>query len=293
MKIISVVITLVIVIVLASIVLGFIVWPIQGYEERIWNPYREFFGLPIEYMPLMYHLDENSGDHIEDRSNHGNNGVAKVGLPHNSDGDKPPIWAIDKKDILLGASALIFDGVDDYIVVDQSSEKARRYAEMLDHPEDGITIEFFIRVKRELDCDNDDTTNNWKYIISKGYPDTSYEVRLEEDYTISARFKIEGNTYTIKSDTDVGWKKWAHVAITYENRTGTAKIFINGFRDKREVWTPGEIDENTGELRIGGHRFGCPLDAGVPPAVLDEIRIYNIPLPSEEIIFHYQGVGII
>ena len=290
MKIISVVITLVICIILGSIIFGVLVWPIQSYEDRILNPLSEFFGLPLEYLPLMYKFDENSGNHIEDNSNHGNHGVAYDGNPSDGDGDEPPRWGMGN--LKLIGSSLVFDGIDDYVVVEQSPD----YREMLDHPKDGITIEFFIKVRRDrlgryLDCDNNPATNNWRYIISKGYPDTNYEVRLEDDYTISAKFKVEGRIYTIQSDKDVGWKKWTHVAITYENRTGIATIFIDGFRDKRVVFQPGEIDENTGELRIGGYNFGCPNGAGVPPAALDELRIYNIPLSSEEIIFHYQGVG--
>ena len=271
--------------------MGFIVWPIKAYKERILDPLREFFGLPISYMPVMYHFDENSGNSIEDRSNHGNNGIAYDGNPNDGELD-PPKWGFDKNK-LLGASALVFgsgdvttpNDDDDYIVINENPI----YAEMLNKPKDGITIEFFIRVLEELDCDGND---NWRYVVSKGYPNSSYEVRLEEDYTISSRFKVKGIVYTIKSDPvsgNVGWRKWTHVAVTYENKTGTAKIFINGIQNKKIVFQPGEIDENTGELRIGGYNFGCPNGAGVPPAALDEFRIYNIPLPPEEIIFHYQG----
>ena len=280
-------------------VVSFYMYPIYGYPERALDTLREFLGMPISDLCVMFHFEDFSGEEsgtiIKDSSNHGNDGILMDADHNNYDLDSPPIFGMERKAI-IDDGALVFDGVDDYVDISESPA----YPGWL-NPGKAITIDLWIKLLSDPDCDNNPATNNWRYILSKGSDanmgkDGVYQLILEDDSTITAKFMIEGVERKIHSETylDIGAK--SHVAVTYENLTGKAQIFINGFLDARKTIVSGNISTNQENLRIGGWNFvdsdkDCPVGgAGVPHAVIDEVRIYNRALSSREIMFHWQAV---
>jgi len=271
--------------------MGLVFTWVKELPDRILNKLREWFGLPIEDLCVMLHLDEVSGNYtgakIEDSSGYNNDGIIEDGNHNNADGDQPPVWAMGT-DAFLGTSALIFkcepNACDDYVTIKENPDHPGRLS-----PKRGITIDLWVKLKGDPDCDNIDD-NNWRYILSKG-DNGPYQLILQDDWTIVFKVKVNNNVYELRSKQHLRWRTWTHVATTYDNSTGEMMIYINAYQDVRDTFTPGEIDSNNEDLIIGGRNFDhCPNGRGVPPVILDDIRVYNTALSPFEIVAHFQAV---
>lgn len=272
-------------------IMGFVFFSVKGLDERILNKAREWFGLPIQDLCVMLHFDEVSGDYtgakIEDSSGYDNDGFLVDGNRGNTDLDRPPIWAIGTN-VFIGTSALIFkcepNACDDYVTIEENPDHLGRLS-----PKEGITIDLWVKLKADPDCDNIDD-NNWRYLLSKG-DDGPYQLILQDDWTIVFKIKVNNNEYELRSKNRLRWRTWTHLAATYDNSTGEMIIYVNAHQDIRDKWPPGEIESNDEDLRIGGWNFDfCPDGRGVPPVIMDEIRIYNKALSPYEIVAHFQAV---
>ena len=277
MKVIEAIISIVLVVIVYAF-LFIALYKLPWIGERILNKLREWAEMPLEDIGLLLHLDENSG------SGPGTKVMDSSGWEnHGTFGSSSPIWGADKT-VIWGGS-LVFD-TDNYVEVWSIVKNRERL-----NP-NSTTIEFWIKrltdpPENEREC--------WRNILSKGISDPSYQVRLSGDLSIVAKFKIGGaGEGSVKSDGFVPKSnKGTHVAITYDNSTGIAKIIINGFEDKSLKIGPGEIKANDEPLIIGNLNLpnpSCTNEGKSVQAVLDEIRIYNKALDPFEIVAHYQNL---
>jgi hypothetical protein len=288
------VIETVFVIVMFLVTYAFLYWAMFKFPwlfERILNKMREFFGIPIDDLAILLHLDESAaagpGDNIIDSS--GWNNYAVFGDPH-------PIWGTQEGETAIwGPSSLIFDNVGhNFIYVPYDPIKLPNFNRL---SPSSITIDFWIRLRTSPDY------NTWIYtnILSKGTSPPSYQVRIRDDKIVII-FRIMGAERSFTTDTPlhVNPRTGDHVAITYDGTKGGAKVFINGVEDrnsilwgKKEIFVPGGIEFNNEKLIIGS-LTAAPCDSGVggcsPDAIIDEVRIYNKVLSTFEIVAHYQNI---
>jgi hypothetical protein len=291
------VINVVQVIVLFLIVFGIMYWAMFKFPwlgDRLLNKMREFFGIPMDDLAILLHLDEsaaaNPGESVIDSS--GWNNYAVFGNPH-------PWWGTQEGEtVIWGPSSLVFDDPlspdfgHKYIEVQNDPIKLPNFSRL---GPSSITIDFWIRLISSPDY------HTWVYtnILSKGTSPPSYQVKITEDDKITIIFRImgAGKSFTTDTSLHVGTRAGDHVAITYNDATGKAKVFINGVEDKNSIlfgdFGSGGIEANNENLRIGSVTT-APCDSGAggcsPHAIIDEIRIYNKVLSTSEIVAHYQNI---
>jgi hypothetical protein len=85
----------------------------------------------------------------------------------------------------------------------------------------------------------------------------------------------------VKSSSSIGANEWHHVVGTYDGET--RRVYVDGVMEG-SVYSPGQLSPNTADLVIGG--YDEPFDG-----VLDEVRIFNRALNSDEIKRSYLTVA--
>ncbi|MEM5830250.1 MAG: LamG domain-containing protein [Candidatus Aenigmatarchaeota archaeon] len=194
----------------------------------------------------------------------------------NNDGNTPPQW-VDGK---IG-KALQFDGVDDYVIVNDSISL---------NPVTAITISMMVKLTSDPNCDGN---NNWRSVMRKGSAagtTSGYDIVLEESRAFT--FDI-GSTYNIRYYGYGGvlpLNEWTFVAFVYDSSIPQTKIYFNGNEINGQYWSRGNgtIISNTQPLYINNPSVSCPAGSGNFPGIIDEVRIYNRALSDEEIKLLYQ-----
>ncbi|MEM5880633.1 MAG: LamG domain-containing protein [Candidatus Aenigmatarchaeota archaeon] len=173
--------------------------------------------------------------------------------------------------------ALLFDGVDDYVDVGNST---------LLNPNKGITIIFWINIFSNPDCD---ANNNWKYLINtEGWG--KYHIILEESRKIGMTIKNITNTdCRWWNPTSINISSWYQIAMSYNSSTGMGKTFLNGKLDSEKWFPPSDIITDLRKTWINyPARASCTNGAGSFNGIIDEVRIYNRSLTEQEIKFLYE-----
>ena len=202
-----------------------------------------------EHAVGLWLFNEGSGKTAADSSNYGNDGKLKGGAK----------WADGKFD-----KALSFNGTDAYVEVPGSD--SLKIA-------DEITIEFWF-FPRNL------TGDAWN-ILRKHTDDTyDYEIYSDADGTVWFDLKVvEINTGIKIGGENIPFKKWTHLAFTYNGKKGV--IYINS-ESAFEQDASGKIPTSDGLLFIGCRdttkRF---IDA-----ILDELFLSDIARTVDEIKAH-------
>lgn len=212
-----------------------------------------------------YGLDEGFGNVIQDesptvRTYYQNNGIA-----YNS-----PAWV----DGQYGKS-LQFDGVNDYIEVGDSASLMPS----------SITVSLWINLLSDPNCDGN---NNWRFILSKDAWGNGYWLVLEDGRDLTWSIGTSGSDKRLfagaASQLPVG--KWKHVAATYDEASGTLKVFVDGNPINSLTYSAGPITYpgTPGKLRIGGMNLvACPSGSGTPNAIIDDVTIFKRALNDDEI----------
>jgi uncharacterized repeat protein (TIGR01451 family) len=218
------------------------------------------FGLPAgvqaegddDGLVVEWHFDEGSGGIVHDSSGNGNDGVVYGAT-----------WVKGKY-----GGALEFDGVDDYVEVPDSMS--------LDLTQE-TTVEIWIK--------SSNMNKRWPNIFNKGTPhDLSYTLRLYDVYAQPC-FQIKtinGYIYARSSETLMN-NKWYHLVGTYDG--SSIKLFVDGNLNVEDSCS-GNIVTNNHALVMGT----ASAERGYEyPGLIDEVRIYNRALTTEEIKQHYEG----
>ncbi|OGS39163.1 MAG: hypothetical protein A2551_05635, partial [Elusimicrobia bacterium RIFOXYD2_FULL_34_30] len=211
-------------------------------------------GIPSGTPPIgEWHFEEGNGSTAVDTS--GNNNTAT--LYNNIQ------WVAGRVDNY----ALQFDGLNTYANINSNNS--------LDVTT-GISLEAWVKTD-EITTDGGPT----RRVIEKGVYTLAASNQAYFKVQIGGQSKGVGYSWT-SSDTDT----WHHLVGTYDASGGTdnLKLYQDGV-EVAQTTVIGNIDTNTTNLTIGRQSS----TAGRFIGAIDEIRIYNRALTSNEVSQHFQG----
>ncbi|MEM5843922.1 MAG: LamG domain-containing protein [Candidatus Aenigmatarchaeota archaeon] len=271
-------------------VVGALIATFPGIEQRILNLLRQFFGMPISDIAVIYHFDEGTGSCVEDSSNHEN--LGRFGNTDDCTKDNvpdSPAWVLDKKKIMVGSGSIVFDHGNDYIIT-KPSEIGKPMLNM--ENAEGITIDVWLYLN-SYHPDN-------RYILYRGNSisdcdngNANFCLVLTSDDKIQFKVKLlyeqGGSGYcSIVSKSSLPFQGFAHVAIKYDNKTNETRVYVQGRHDHTVECPAGRIaPSNPDDAPL---IIGCKDGWCAAPVVMDELRIYTRALSPEEIVMHFQAV---
>ena len=117
-----------------------------------------------------------------------------------------------------------------------------------------------------------------------------YSLVLWEDGKF--KYKHNGVADTFSNST-IPLNKWTHIVLVRDNSAKTIKIYINGILDANNTYTQNPSSSNSEKLLIGTGDFYSDTMNNFK-GKLDEIKIYNIALSSNDIdnIYNTEKDGI-
>lgn len=203
-------------------------------------------GLPPQQPGLVaaYAFDEGSGTAVDDLSTFGNDGSI-IGAAWTTSGHS--------------GHALIFDGIDDHVLVPDASS--------LDLTT-GMTLEAWVYPTS--------TQSGWRAILQK-----QVDAWFLNGNTSANRPGVggtfDGTCCTVLSGTAaLPANQWTHVAGSYDG--ANLRLYVNGTPVATQAQT-GSLQVNAFPLRIGGNTYGNEFF----PGRIDDVRIYDRALSQSEI----------
>ncbi|MBF4982898.1 choice-of-anchor D domain-containing protein, partial [Nonlabens mediterrranea] len=159
--------------------------------------------------------------------------------------------------------SISFDGIDDHIEIPES---------------DGLGGRFTCSVWIYSEGANNTSSN--KTIVAKRTGNSGFQMYLRPDNRVAVWWNNSG-AQEIISNTAVADNAWRHIAVTYNGSDVT--LYIDGVIDNTATLVPPTADSNT--LSIGA-RFEDENNVIEHwKGELDEIRMWNIPLTTDQIRF--------
>lgn len=204
-------------------------------------------------------FDEGSGNIAHDSSGNGNDGTINTAT-----------WTDGKV-----GKALHFNGVDSWVQIPNSPTLTALSQITLEAwvKEDSISPQLKGIISK---CDGAAPPTNAEYYLGMG---DSGKIGFE---TYNGVAIFSGST-TTRYITEAG--KWYHVAGTW---TGNAwAIYVNGVQVLSGTCTPQTTRSNTLDVQIGRHGSWSWVYFN---GIIDEVRIYNRALTSDEIYNDYTGI---
>ena len=178
-------------------------------------------------------------------------------------------------------SAYEFDGIDDYILVNNSTS--------LNVFNSDLTITMWIY------NDNPSLSDTSYKGISKGGWSTSvgYEL-LYSNYWNNGTFHFTtgssgNNVFSFNNYSN----QWIILTGTYDNTTSTRKMYINGIEQTSTIQGVDNLSSSAHDLYIG-RRHPLNSYSGFVKGKMDDIRIYNVALTDSEILnlYNYNALNI-
>ena len=191
-----------------------------------------------------YSFDEGSGSTVADASGNGNVG-SLVGAA----------WSFSGK----YGGALSFNGSNARVDVANSSSLQLN---------SGMTLEAWVRPAV--------SSSSWRDVIYKSNDNYYLEASSDSGGAPAAGGLIGGSYGNVFGTTILPTNTWTHLAVTYDG--GTLRLYVNGTLSGSQAKT-GSITTSTNALQIGGDSLYGQYFNGL----IDEIRIYNSPLPATSI----------
>ncbi len=229
-----------------------------GQDDEIKTGYITVSAAKLSSGPIAaYYLEEASGTKVVDASGNGNDGV----LSCNNTAD-PTCSGMRTTNGKFGR-ALSFDGVDDWVTVNDSAA--------LDLT-NGMTLEAWVYPTaisgNSTVLVKENTPNSVYYLYANTSDDSSNTPLGGGVFAGQYQFAHGGSTLPINA--------WTHLAVTYDG--ATERLYVNGAQVASKAQT-GSMTVSSGVLRIGGNSIWGEFFKGR----IDEIRIYNRALKAEEI----------
>jgi len=210
-------------------------------------------------------LDEGAGYNLIDSSGNGNTGVTNPPPPNG------PAWVTGRY-----GNALSFDGVNDYVDIDNN------YG--LD-PTAEITVEAWVYLRAYVD-----NTGQASAIISRTHLNGGHVYMLSiYPNSHKAAFSINPVPGEHPSTADLELNVWTHLAMTYDG--SYVRLYINGEFDSSYAQS-GPIQTTSNLLTFGCipcGPYGGPGTYAYLNGMIDEVRIYDRALVSEEILTDMYG----
>jgi subtilisin-like proprotein convertase family protein len=120
---------------------------------------------------------------------------------------------------------------------------------------------------------------------------TSFWLAMQSDGKVL--YRPTGGASSVTSGAALALGRWTHVAATYSQTTGTARIYLNGAISASQIGLTGTTGNSAGDLRIGAD-FEAGAAADFWQGCLDEVRIWNQTVSSARLAedrFHRGGTS--
>jgi hypothetical protein len=203
---------------------------------------------PTAGLVATYSFNAGSGSTLADLSGNNNNGTISGAT-----------WTASGR----YGSALSFDGINDWVTVNDSN--------LLDLTT-AMTLEAWVYPTVTL--------SNWRTIIAKEglSPVLPYFLHASSQPSNqpATGVTIGSTEYSLKGGTRPANDIWTHLAATYDG--AFQRLYVNGIQVASQART-GSMPATTNPLRIGGNNIWGEYFAGR----IDEMRIYNRALTQPEI----------
>jgi hypothetical protein len=155
--------------------------------------------------------------------------------------------------------ALSFDGVDDWVTVNDSPSLALTT---------GMTLEAWILPA---------TVTGWRTVILKERPaGLAYALYSSNNAGLSAGYVNIGADTAANGTSPLALGTWSHLAVTFDGTT--LQLYVNG-APVGTIGVPGSITTSALPLRFGGNSIWSEFFSGR----IDDVRMYNRALSAAEV----------
>jgi hypothetical protein len=209
-----------------------------------------------------WNMDEGAGTMAYDSSDNSNDGTLTGG----------PVWTADSSPLAGGGGSLKFDGVDDYVSVDNDASLK---------PTSAIAISAWIK------CDNP-SSGTFRYIIDQDSPNYSGKgYSLYFSTNNSLYFTTRSTAANVSSILGTVDGNWHFLVATWDGTN--QKVYLNGVLK--------DTDPRTSNIEYRTDNY--PFTVGTKSqssdfyfnGSIDEVRIYNRAVSAEEVRYHYNKGG--
>ena len=214
-----------------------------------------------EHIVLWLQFDEGEGDTTADSSDYGNDGTI-VG----------PVWTDGKY-----GSALMFDGVNDYVEVLSSDE--------LQLSNEGITIAVWFKTEETAGSDlmfvEKGAWDAGEYALSyPGYANFRVRFQINQIYG-----KETNQIDSVSGVPELSDNEWHYAAGVYDATNSVFKVYVDGVLEEEQganahVFTPDDQSVYVGTRNITGNYYR---------GVIDELLIADVPFTAEQLDAHMEG----
>lgn len=142
---------------------------------------------------------------------------------------------------------------DDNANLDFSGIGSNEYVSVPDDPSLNVSGDFSLAFEAYVPTLDVDGGNNYRIVSMKGelFDDEGYNVVIEEDGRIRARFGLGTQTYGPSSDSSIPTNNTrATVVVTREASSGDISFYIDGELDYTETGPSGDLTDSPGDFRI-------------------------------------------
>ena len=214
-----------------------------------------------EHIVLWLQFDEGKGDVTRDSSNYGNNGDIHG-----------PKWVKGKY-----GSALLFDGVDDYVEVKSN--------DILQLSEEGLTLASWFKTEETARAD--------LMIIEKGAWDPGeYALSYPGYANKRVRFQINQicgqKTCQIDSKSGVpelSDNEWHYAAGTYDAANQIFRVYVDGELEEEQGANPHVFTPDDQPVYLGTRNNQSLYFNGA----IDELLVANVPFTADQLKKHMEG----
>lgn len=231
----------------------------------------------LNNITAYWNFDEAQGNSIQEKITKTNNEINYV---FNSAKYKPssnPIWMGGIK-----GSALLFDGFSTWIEYDNTTAKNKK---------NKLSIEVWVAPR----CHEYNEGNNVTAIVNQHNEEKveGFILGLRAFGVLSFKVAISGSWYEICCDKKtIPINKWSYITAVYNGELGFMELYINGNKASYlEVPKNSFLTPSTEDLIIGKSNNAIKLEGvyevGCYCGLMDELKIYNKALTSEEISNEY------
>jgi len=155
-----------------------------------------------------------------------------------------------------GDHALSFDGMDDWVQVDDSADLS---------PTDAVSISAWVYA----------TASKFQVVFDKGHD--SYWLKVNDNEVSNAIFDATGTLHQLVSNDPVPTDSWHHLAASYDG--ATQRCYLDGSEIASQSLSV-QIDDTTTQAAIGRHATNLNEYWG---GHLDDVRVYDRGLSASEV----------
>ncbi|MGB0413093.1 MAG: LamG domain-containing protein [Coraliomargarita sp.] len=141
---------------------------------------------------------------------------------------------------------------------------------------------------------------NWTPVIEQGHAE-SYSMEIGPHGGVAMSVKVGSNVLRMESNRKLERKRWTHVAGTYDAASGMLSVFIDGELCGERKVAKGVLAQSGAPIQIGQGKImpqSNPVrkntyeDTFSFDGLIDEVRLYDQALTSEQIVASHQAFAL-